>query len=191
MTEKKECKSHGEGSDMLQIAIIEDEADLAQQTKVNAVRYLNEQGLEGNVAVFNDGMDIVWLLQIISEKKSQFLKDNRTIALIALLVLALLLIAEVIINAPEEVKDSHVERVKKAYPAYFDTYAEMQTVIDYLNSIDNLYCIGRNGQHRYNNMDHSMATAFEAVELVTGKKEDRNALWNVNTEKEYHETQNA
>lgn len=47
MTEKKECKSHGEGSDMLQIAIIEDEADLAQQTKVNAVRYLNEQGLEG------------------------------------------------------------------------------------------------------------------------------------------------
>ena len=58
MTEKKECKSHGEGSDMLQIAIIEDEADLAQQTKVNAVRYLNEQGLEGNIAVFNDGMDI-------------------------------------------------------------------------------------------------------------------------------------
>ena len=43
---------------MLQIAIIEDEADLAQQTKVNAVRYLNEQGLEGNIAVFNDGMDI-------------------------------------------------------------------------------------------------------------------------------------
>lgn len=96
-----------------------------------------------------------------------------------------------IINIPEEVKDSHVERVKKAYPAYFDTYAEMQTVIDYLNGIDNLYCIGRNGQHRYNNMDHSMATAFEAVELITGKKDDRNALWNVNTEKEYHETRNA
>lgn len=96
-----------------------------------------------------------------------------------------------IINAPEEVKDSHVERVKKAYPAYFDTYAEMQTVIDYLNSIDNLYCVGRNGQHRYNNMDHSMATAFEAVELITGKKDDRNALWNVNTEKEYYETRNA
>ena len=85
----------------------------------------------------------------------------------------------------------HVERVKKAYPAYFDTYAEMQTVIDYLNGIDNLYCIGRNGQHRYNNMDHSMVTAFEAVELITGKKDDRNELWNVNTEKEYYETRNA
>lgn len=96
-----------------------------------------------------------------------------------------------IINAPEEVKDSHVERVKKAYPAYFDTYAEMQMVIDYLNGIDNLYCIGRNGQHRYNNMDHSMVTAFEAVELITGKKDDRNELWNVNTEKEYYETRNA
>ena len=43
---------------MLQIAIIEDEADLAQQTKDNVVRYLNEHGLEGNIAVFNDGMDI-------------------------------------------------------------------------------------------------------------------------------------
>lgn len=44
---------------MLQIAIIEDEADLAQQTKDNVVRYLNEHGLEGNIAVFNDGMDII------------------------------------------------------------------------------------------------------------------------------------
>lgn len=53
MTEKKECKSYGEVSGMLQIAIIEDEADLAQQTKDNVVRYLNEHGLEGNIAVFN------------------------------------------------------------------------------------------------------------------------------------------
>ena len=58
MTEKKECKSYGEVSGMLQIAIVEDEADLAQQTKDNVVRYLNEHGLEGNIAVFNDGMDI-------------------------------------------------------------------------------------------------------------------------------------
>ena len=92
-----------------------------------------------------------------------------------------------ILDSENNVKDSHVERVKKAYPAYFDTYDEVQTVIDYLNSISNLYCVGRNGQHRYNNMDHSMATAFEAVDIITGKKKDRIALWNVNTEKEYHE----
>ena len=87
----------------------------------------------------------------------------------------------------EDVIDSHRERVKKAYPAYFDTYAQMDELIDYLNTFDNLYCIGRNGQHRYNNMDHSMLTAMRAVDCMEGKgkKED---VWKVNVEKEYHET---
>ena len=68
-----------------------------------------------------------------------------------------------LIDKVEDAIDTHMERVKKAYPAYFDTYDEIDKVIDYLNSISNLYCIGRNGQHRYNNMDHSMMTAFETV----------------------------
>ena len=60
----------------------------------------------------------------------------------------------------------------------------------YLDSIRNLYCIGRNGQHRYNNMDHSMLTAFAAVEhILSGKDSDRSKIWTVNTEKEYHEEQ--
>ena len=83
--------------------------------------------------------------------------------------------------------DSHRERVQKAYPAYFDTYNQIDCVIDYINDIDNLYCIGRNGQHRYNNMDHSMATAFEAADAIINNKHDKSAIWNVNTEKEYHE----
>ncbi|MGN0267461.1 MAG: NAD(P)/FAD-dependent oxidoreductase [Lachnospiraceae bacterium] len=93
-----------------------------------------------------------------------------------------------IIDGPENVLDSHRERVKKAYPAYFDTYEEIDKVISYINAIENLYCIGRNGQHRYNNMDHSMATAFEAVDIIMNRSEDKSAIWNVNTEKEYHET---
>ncbi len=85
------------------------------------------------------------------------------------------------------VLDTHMERVKKAYPAYFDTYEEMDQLIDYLNTIPNLYCVGRNGQHRYNNIDHSMITSFEAVtNILTGKKDKEN-IWNVNTEQEYHE----
>ncbi|HAL73588.1 MAG TPA: hypothetical protein DCM45_00675 [Clostridiales bacterium] len=78
-------------------------------------------------------------------------------------------------------------RVKKAYPAYFDTYDNFEIVKNYLSQIDNLYCIGRNGQHRYNNMDHSMLTALTAVDALLGHipKED---VWQVNTEKEYHET---
>ncbi len=92
-----------------------------------------------------------------------------------------------IIESADIVKDTHVEKVKKAYPAYFDTYAQIDDVIDYLNKFINLYCIGRNGQHRYNNMDHSMATAFETVKNITTNKKDKSNIWNVNTDKEYHE----
>ena len=88
-----------------------------------------------------------------------------------------------------DVLDSHRELIKKAYPAYFDTYSEMDKIIGHLNTYENLYCIGRNGQHRYNNMDHSMATAFEAVDCIINKNPDKTAIWNVNTEKEYHEEQ--
>lgn len=87
----------------------------------------------------------------------------------------------------DSVEDSHVEKVKKAYPAYFDTYNQINKVIDYINNIDNLYCIGRNGQHRYNNMDHSMLTALEACKNIKENIKDKTNLWKVNTEKEYHE----
>ena len=96
-----------------------------------------------------------------------------------------------VIDSPEQVRMSHRERVQKAYPAYFDTYDEMEKVVSYLSSFENLYCVGRNGQHRYNNMDHSMATSFEAVDnLVAGVKTKDN-IWNVNTEQEYHEEKKA
>lgn len=92
-----------------------------------------------------------------------------------------------IIESKEDVLDSCRLKVKKAYPAYFGSYDHFDKVREYLDGIDNLYCIGRNGQHRYNNMDHSMLTAMVAVdELLSGEK-DRSALWNVNAEKEYHE----
>ena len=93
-----------------------------------------------------------------------------------------------LIDSADEVIDTHAESVKKAYPAYFDTYAEMDTLIAYLNTIDNLYCVGRNGQHRYNNIDHSMCTSFEAVYNILNGVKDRSNVWNVNTEKEYHES---
>ena len=92
-----------------------------------------------------------------------------------------------VISSPSDVKDSHRERIKKAYPAYFDTYAQIDDLIAYLNRFENLFCIGRNGQHRYNNMDHSMATAFEAVDNICAGKTDKKNVWNVNTEKVYHE----
>lgn len=192
--------------DFVTVGILTDKLNLKNETAIKTFNdqvpdcwiYVQDTGVKlGRIQVFNnwspymvkDVEHTVWLgLEYFCTEGDSFwtMSDEETARFAADE-----LVRMGIINAPEEVKDSHVERVKKAYPAYFDTYAEMQTVIDYLNSIDNLYCVGRNGQHRYNNMDHSMATAFEAVELITGKKDDRNALWNVNTEKEYHETRNA
>ena len=90
----------------------------------------------------------------------------------------------------EDVLDSVELKIKKAYPAYFDSYAEFPKVKDYLNSINNLYCIGRNGQHRYNNMDHSMLTAIETVNVIKNGL-DKSIIWNVNADKEYHETKEA
>lgn len=90
------------------------------------------------------------------------------------------------------IKENQVEnatriKIKKAYPAYFDTYSEIDKLIKYLDKFNNLYCIGRNGQHRYNNMDHSMLTAIETVDNILKQKQDKHNIWNVNTEKQYHE----
>lgn len=92
-----------------------------------------------------------------------------------------------LIDCESDVLDTHVERVKKAYPAYFDTYEKMDDLRDYLNTIPNLFCVGRNGQHRYNNIDHSMCTSFETVKNILSGETKKDNIWNVNTEKEYHE----
>ena len=86
-----------------------------------------------------------------------------------------------------DVEDAVLLRVPKAYPAYFGTYARIKEIQEFIDTIPNLWPVGRNGMHRYNNMDHSMLTAMEAVDclLLGGKGKER--IWNVNTEQEYHE----
>ena len=78
-------------------------------------------------------------------------------------------------------------KIKKAYPAYFDTYREFEKIKEFLNSIENLYCIGRNGQHKYNNMDHSTLSGIIAAETIINNK-DKSILWDINTESTYQET---
>ena len=92
-----------------------------------------------------------------------------------------------LIESSDAVLDTHMEKVKKAYPAYFDTYDDIGSLIEYLNTIENLYCVGRNGQHRYNNIDHSMITSFETVKNILSGNKDKSNIWNVNAEQEYHE----
>lgn len=91
-----------------------------------------------------------------------------------------------VIAENEPIRKSVRIKVKKAYPAYFGTYSEFGKVRNWLDGFDNLYCIGRNGQHRYNNMDHSMLCGIEAVRALLGEI-DKSAVWSVNTEEEYHE----
>ncbi|PWJ61112.1 Protoporphyrinogen oxidase [Fibrobacter sp. UWB15] len=88
---------------------------------------------------------------------------------------------------PESVRDSVVFHIKKAYPAYFGTYGEFDKVREYVDPIDNLFLMGRNGMHKYNNMDHSMLAAMEVVKCIREGCSDKTALWSVNSEEEYHE----
>lgn len=87
----------------------------------------------------------------------------------------------------EDVKDSLVVKVKKAYPSYFGGYNNFHIVQEYLDSITNLFPIGRNGMHRYNNTDHSMLTAMVAVNNIIEGRKDKSNIWEINTEDEYHE----
>jgi protoporphyrinogen oxidase len=96
-------------------------------------------------------------------------------------------LAKINVIEKEDVLDSTYIRVKKTYPAYFGSFSEFGKVREYIDGFSNLYCIGRNGQHRYNNMDHSMLTAIEAVNLLKSGDKDKSPVWNVNTEEEYHE----
>lgn len=98
------------------------------------------------------------------------------------------LMAMGILSSQNNVLDAHCEKVKKAYPAYFDTYNQIDTLRTWLNQFPNLYCIGRNGQHRYNNMDHSMETAFAAVKSILENGAFKEKIWNINTAAKYHES---
>jgi protoporphyrinogen oxidase len=86
-----------------------------------------------------------------------------------------------------EVLDSTVLRMEKTYPAYFGTYNRFNEIRDYVDGYSNLFLIGRNGMHRYNNQDHSMLTAMIVVDGIIAGNVDRSRLWEVNTEMDYHE----
>jgi len=86
-----------------------------------------------------------------------------------------------------DVTDAHVVRVPKTYPAYFGTYDRFHVIRDFLDRYHNLYLVGRNGMHKYNNQDHSMLTAMTAVDNILAGVRDKDNVWSINTEMEYHE----
>lgn len=155
--------------------------------------YVQEPGVKvGRIQIFNNWSpymvknpeNTVWIgLEFFCAEGDDFwnMTDEECISLAAKELESMGIISSA------DILDSHREKVKKAYPAYFDTYAQIDELIKCLDSYENLYCVGRNGQHRYNNMDHSMLTAIKAAQAIKAGKTDKNDIWNVNTEKEYHE----
>ncbi|MGB7265963.1 MAG: NAD(P)/FAD-dependent oxidoreductase [Terracidiphilus sp.] len=92
----------------------------------------------------------------------------------------------------EDVEDAHVVRVPKTYPAYFGSYDRFDVIRKYTDTFENLFLVGRNGMHKYNNQDHSMLTAMTAVDNILSGITTKDNIWAINTETEYHEekTQN-
>jgi protoporphyrinogen oxidase len=90
--------------------------------------------------------------------------------------------------SPDDFLDGTVVRMPKTYPAYFGTYDRFDVIRRFTDMFDNLFLLGRNGMHRYNNQDHSMLTAMTAVDLILEGNPSKDSVWAVNTEEEYHES---
>ncbi len=97
-------------------------------------------------------------------------------------------LAKIDIIEKGDVLDHVVIRMPKTYPAYFGTYERFPVVREYVDGYENLFLIGRNGMHKYNNADHSMLTAMTAVENIMKGYVSKENVWQINTEEEYHES---
>lgn len=109
----------------------------------------------------------------------------------ALAALAVKELAAIEICDPTDVLDHVVIRMPKAYPAYFGSYDRLPELTGWLDEIENLYLVGRNGMHRYNNQDHSMLAAMTAVDNIVSGRRDKSNIWSVNTEDSYHESRSG
>ena len=84
--------------------------------------------------------------------------------------------------------DATVIRMPKAYPGYFGAaYEKFDVLRDWLDGIPNLYLVGRNGMHRYNNQDHSMLSARLAAHAILSGSANHAPIWAVNIDDDYHE----
>jgi len=154
--------------------------------------YIQEPDVQlGRLQVFNNWSPFmtsdpakIWLgLEYFCNESDEIWKlpDERMVAL------AIEELSKIGIIDAGEVLDSTVLRMEKTYPAYFGTYDRFAEIRAHVDKYENLFLIGRNGMHRYNNQDHSMLTAMMAVDDIISGKTDKNDLWDVNTEMDYHE----
>jgi protoporphyrinogen oxidase len=155
--------------------------------------YIQEPDVQvGRVQIFNN-----WSRYLVADPSLTWIGleyfCNRTDSLWrlddrAMLDLAASELDKIGLISKHDVLDGTVIRMPKTYPAYFGAYARFHEVREYLDGFGNLFLVGRNGMHKYNNQDHSMLTAMEAVDALLAGVTDKSKIWAVNTEAEYHET---
>ena len=178
--------------DFITVGLLYNASDLPTKLQDNWI-YIQEPGVQvGRVQVFNN-----WSPHMVAAEGTIwmglefFCKD--TDALWAMSDDALKQLAQKemqqigLVNVAQSL-DAVVIKVPKAYPGYFgDAYKNFDVLRDQLDGIDNLFLIGRNGMHRYNNQDHSMLTAKEAADQIVSGNVDKNRIWAINVGDDYHE----
>ena len=155
--------------------------------------YIQEGGVRvGRVQIFNN-----WSPYMVSDRKNSiwigleyFVNEGGDLWVMEdkkLIELGISEMEKIAMIKREDVLDGCVLRMPKAYPAYIGSYTQLPVVREYVEKIPNIFLIGRNGMHRYNNQDHSMLTAMFAVDNIVSGRTDKNNLWEVNLDDEYHE----
>jgi protoporphyrinogen oxidase len=191
--------------DFITVGLLLNKLKIKNNTKIKTLNniipdcwiYVQDTSVKlGRIQIFNnwspymvsDAENTVWIgLEYFCNEGDEFwnMEDKERIEF------AINEVCKIGIAEKQDIISTYSKKVKKAYPAYFDTYIYMDKIREYLNKYENLYCVGRNGQHRYNNMDHSMLTAFYTADDILSKDKNLNSaktkIWNVNTEGEYHE----
>jgi protoporphyrinogen oxidase len=155
--------------------------------------YIQEPGVKmGRIQIFNNwspylvkDKDTVWVgLEYFATEGDALWNLNEE----ELKELGIKELVEMGLAKKEDVIDSVVIKIKKTYPGYFGTYKDFGVVRTFIDQFSNLFLIGRNGMHKYNNQDHSMLTAMTAVDNIIAGRIDKANIWEINTEEEYHET---
>jgi protoporphyrinogen oxidase len=186
--------------DFLTVGLLLKKLKIRNETKIKTLHnlipdvwiYIQEKEVKlGRLQIFNNWSPymikdeaLVWigLEYFCNEGDELWCKGDEEMSRFAAKELALIDIIE-----EEDVLDSVVIRMPKTYPAYFGSYDRFSTIRAFTDSIENLFLIGRNGMHRYNNMDHSMLTAMRAVDNIKEGIREKNNIWEINTESDYQE----
>jgi protoporphyrinogen oxidase len=186
--------------DFITVGLLLKELKIKNETKIKTINnivpdnwiYIQERDVRlGRLQIFNNWSpymvkngDTVWIGleyfgnegdELWSKPDEQFIK------------FAIDELAKIDIIEKGDVLDSTIIRMPKTYPAYFGSYDRFDIIRNYLDKFENLFLIGRNGMHKYNNQDHSMLTAMAAVENIIANVKTKDNIWAVNAEQEYHE----